>query len=162
MLLGWLWALCISLDQTLCVFTDLRALIKAISGCYAASLAWFCLPVSLSSCAQTGFLKTRYLGGVPCTHLALLKTKTQLPALGWGRFFIPLVSVGKEVQEAEAPISICSVVGSRIRGFAEQPEPLHPSERAESELALHNPADKTVLGSHIITTRIPTSQPTCV
>lgn len=64
--------------------------------------------------------------------------------------------------EAEAPISISSVVGSWLRGFAEQPEALHPSERAQSELTLHNPADKTILGSHIITTRIPPSQPTCV
>lgn len=67
-----------------------------------------------------------------------------------------------QVLEAEAPISTHSVVGLWTRGFAEHPEPLHPSERAQSELALHNPADKTVLGSHTITTRIPTSQPTCV
>lgn len=90
------------------------------------------------------------------------------PCVGLGPcFFVPLVLVGwgPGTLEAEAPTSICCVTGSRIRSFAEpvqQPEPLYPAEHTQSKLALHNSADKIVMGSHIVTTWIPISQPTCV
>lgn len=70
-----------SWTRLLCIFTNLRALIKAISGCYAASIAWVCVPAFSSPCARAGFSITRDSDAVPCTRLAPLKVN---PHLCWG------------------------------------------------------------------------------
>jgi len=86
-------------------------------------------------------------------------TPAPAPGVGWGPASSSRWFRWDEDQAAETPTYAYCVTGSRSRGFA---EPVHPTERAQSELAPCNPADKTVMGSHVVTTEIPQSRPTWV
>lgn len=165
-LLGWLWASCIFLDQTVCILANLRALIKAISGCCAASLA--CSLLSVPS--LQGLLKTRDRGGVTCgvtcTRLAPLQVNTHsgvwVPYVGWGPASSPTEFDGTRT------------TGSRgthlhLLSYRFTPKRLCRTHmRAWTVLNVHSQTQQRITllikGSwaHTGTTQIPTSQPACV